>query len=475
VVEGVSEVPVYIALDDDQYELRPASHLWGSGVKASVKAITMENDPESKVLAIGQAGERKALLSNIKSDVYRSLGRGGAGAVFGSKNLKGIVVRGTGPVEVYDGDAIARHITDAMEKSKEASKVFIDYGTTNACISMDKVGGLPTKNYQSGHFRAVDKISGMELSKSLWKGRRACFSCPIGCSHYSVYGGIRTEGPEYETIFALGSNIMNSDVEALVEANELCNDIGVDTISTGVTLSWLMEASDRRIFDEEIRWGDMGAVLKLIREMGTGEGLGQELSKGVKRLSDGFGGSEFAIHVKGLEMPGYDPRVSKGMALAYALSNRGACHLRAPLYVKEIFQRRMRADTLDGKVDPLILTEDTMTLMDCLILCRFASRSLIDESFEGGSQLISMVCGENIPPEELEWSSKRTWTMQRLFNIGQGLRAEEDDLPDRFYSDMEGHVLDRKELHDYILEYYSKRGCDVNGVPTGDTLRSFGI
>lgn len=476
IIENSSEHPSYISIDDDQIEIRDARHLWGKGVKSTVRKLKSENDPECKVLAIGPAGEGLSLLSNVKSDVYRSLGRGGAGAVFGSKNLKAIVVRGTGPVEVGDPEAVASHILEANEKSKEATKTFTDYGTSNAGIFMDKAGGLPTRNFQLGRFKNVENISGMALSKSIWKGRRSCYSCPIGCSHYSVDGGIRTEGPEYETIFSLGSNIMNDNVDALVEINELCNDIGIDTISYGVTISWLMEASERGLVDEELAWGDMDKVISLLRDIGKGESLSENLANGVKFCSERMGGKDFAIHVKGMELPGYDPRITQGMALAYSLSNRGACHLRAPLYVKEIFQRRMPSDTLDGKVDPLILVEDTMTVMDCLIMCRFASRSLIDESFEGASGLLEMVTGEAIDPKEIEHSSKRTWTQQRLFNIEQGLEPGEDSLPDRFFdSDLDGTSLDRGAFDSKVAEYYAKRGCDDNGIPTEAMLRSLGI
>jgi len=476
IIEGRADDPVYLLIEDDHYELKTADKLWGRGVKATTSTLERDNDPESKILAIGPAGERQIPISNVKSDVYRSLGRGGTGAVFGSKNLKAIVARGNGKIDVSDPEYVKDHILRAKESTYTNAKGFVDFGTTNTGGVVHHAGGLPTRNFSRGKFETIDNISGTNYVKSIWKGRRACFGCPIGCSHFSAVGGIRTEGPEYETIFALGSNILNDDPETLVEINEMCNDLGIDTMSLGVTLSWLMEASERGIIKGEYSWGCGKEILALIRNIVGLEGIGKDLSKGVKKASEIHGGTDYAIHVKGMELPGYDPRICQGMALAYATSNRGACHLRAPIYVKELFQKTMVPETMEGKVGPTVHTEDLMSLIDCLIVCRFASRTLMDESFGGMSEMLRAVTGASLSPDVLEGSMKRIWTMQRLYNIKQGMSHEEDTLPERFFSEeLSGHRIDRELFNANMQEYYRLRDCDEKGVPTKASLRSLGI
>ncbi|MHC1609394.1 MAG: aldehyde ferredoxin oxidoreductase family protein [Candidatus Methanofastidiosia archaeon] len=476
IIEGLADEPTYVFIDDDYCEFKSATKLWGKGVKASTRALEQETDSEAKALVIGPAGENRVLLASVQNDVYRACGRGGAGAVFGSKNLKAVVVRGSQPVEVHDPEDMEKHIFAAKEQTREKVGYMIDYGTTNAGILTDKASVLPTKNFSKGKFEGIKNISGEALKKEVWKGRRACFACPIGCSQFSAIDGIRTEGPEYETIFSLGSNVCNDDPKILVHANEMCNELGLDTMSVGVVLSWAMEAYEKEIIDEKIGWGDGEAMLDFIYKIAHKEGIGKILSQGTRRASDKLGGSEFAINVKGLELAGYEPRGSQGMALAYATSTRGACHLRSVMYLDEVFSNKLPGATLKGKVKPNIEYENILTLVDSLIMCRFASRSLVDQSYEYISKLLYMVTGEEFTPSSLEWSSIRTWNMQRLFNIRQGVMASEDTLPERFFSEkLYGAIVDRDKFNTAIRKYYSLRGWDEQGVPTKTTMKKYSI
>ncbi|MHC1605104.1 MAG: aldehyde ferredoxin oxidoreductase family protein [Candidatus Methanofastidiosia archaeon] len=476
IIEGKAENPVYLYVEDDYVEIKNASRIWGKGIKETTRILENEVDGEARILAIGPAGENRVLISSVQNDVYRACARGGGGAVFGSKNLKAVVVRGTSAVEVNDGKRLKEIVLENIAKSKEKLSEFTKFGTTNTVLITNKSNILPTKNFAKSSFEFAEDISGHQLQKEIWKGRRACFSCSIACSQFSASGSTRTEGPEYETIFSLGANLLNSDADIIVKANELCNDMGIDTISAGVAIGWLMEASEKGIIKEKVSWGDKKSILDLISEIAAKEGMGVFLSEGVNRASDKLGGNSFAIHVKGLELPGYDPRGSQGMALAYATSTRGGCHLRAPMYVKEIFTDKFPAKTLEGKVGPLIEMENTFAVIDSLIMCGFASRMLFGNSFKNFSELLKTVTGHNFLPEEMALTGERIWTTQKLFNLCQGITAEKDTLPKRFFTeDANGVVLDEDEFSNKIREYYRARGWDESGKPLKETLKRLSI
>jgi aldehyde:ferredoxin oxidoreductase len=477
IVEGAATRPVYLFIDDDHCSIEPADQVWDKGVKATTRMLEEATDPEARVLAIGPAGERLVPLATVQNDVYRSFGRGGPGAVFGSKNLKAIVVRGTNGVEVADPDAVLAHLAEARELTKEKLGEFTTYGTTPAARKTNNGGVLPTRNFTSGRFDHIDDIAGETLHEHYWKGRRACFACPIGCSQYHAIGGIRSEGPEYETLFALGSNILNDDPETLIAANELCNDMGIDTISSGVTLAWAMEASERGVVEEDVPWGDGDKILSLLRKMATREeGLGEALSGGVRHASGKLGGTSFAMHVKGMELPGYDPRGTQGMALSYSTSSRGACHLRAPIYVDEVFAKRQPALTLRDKAGPVIELEDTLAIADSLIVCRFSFRGIHTQKMGAFPELLEMVTGHEPSTDDLTCSAQKAWTLQHLFNIRQGWTVDDDMVPDRFFSeDLDGVRLSKDDFIRTRREYYALRGWDENGVPTPEELIRLGI
>ena len=475
-IEGKSDKPCYIYIDDGHVEVRSAAHVWGKGVKAATRMLEDETDPEARVASIGPAGESLCLMATIQNDVYRSCGRGGAGAVMGSKNLKAVVVRGTGAVDVFDPDTIASYLRQVGDTAKSRAAPFSEYGTANAGILTSAAGVLPTRNFTSGTFGRIRDIAGEAMKDTVWKSRRSCFSCPIGCSQYSVNGGVRTEGPEYETTFSLGSNLLNGDMNALVAANERANDLGIDTISAGVTLSWYEEACEKGLFDRDPRWGDGGHIIDMLQKMAYRKDEGDLLADGVRRASERMGGSDYAIHVKGMELPGYDPRTCQGMAISYATSSRGACHLRAPIYVNEIFTKKLSARTLESKAAHVVELENILVVMDCLIVCRFGSRTLMQQDFGGAASLLRLVTGKEYGETELEDIAQRIVAMQRLINIRQGLTSSDDTLPERFFTQsLDGQQLDRNEFREAIGDYYSLRGWDGAGVPGKDLQKRLHI
>ena len=476
VVIGRSPSPVLLHIDDDYAELVPADELWGMTVKRTMRAVESSFDPEAKALAIGPAGERLVPIASVQNDVYRACGRGGAGAVFGSKNLKGIVIRGTGGVDVADPDALAGVMAATHDAAGKDLNGFSRYGTSNAGIFTNAAGVLPTRNFSQGSYEHMEDIVGRSLKETVWKGRRACFACPIGCSQFSVSDGIRTEGPEYETTFSLGSCVLNHDPRVLVEANELCNDLGLDTMSAGVTLAWAMEASERGLLPNGIEWGDGDAICSMLRKMAYREGLGDILCQGTRRASEQVGGTEFAINVRGMELPGYDPRGTQGMALAYVTSNRGACHLRAPLYIEEAFTKKAPGDTLEGKAQRVAEMEDDMMVLDSLIVCRFATRSTLDGSLPHLASLLHAVTGDAVNPEAMHFAARRALTLSRIINCTQGMGVGQDTLPERFFSEsLNGRRIDRDAFHGALGAYYSARGWDSSGTPTAETRSRLGI
>ncbi|MDD4281699.1 MAG: aldehyde ferredoxin oxidoreductase family protein [Candidatus Methanofastidiosa archaeon] len=476
VITGAAEEPVYLSIEDDHVDIVPAGDIWGDTVSRAVRKLEERADPEAKSLVIGPAGERLVPLACVQSDVYRACGRGGAGAVFGSKRLKAVVIRGTGGVDVHDPEAMVGIMSETRAMARKDLNGFSRYGTANAGTLTNAAGVLPTANFTRGTYEHMGDIVGSSLKETVWKGRRACFACPIGCSQFSVSQGVRTEGPEYETTFSLGSCVLNHDPAVLVEANALCNDLGLDTMSAGVTIAWAMEASERGLLPERIPWGDKTAICRLLREMAYGDGLGADLAFGSRFASRRYGGESFAMQVKGMELPGYDPRKTQGMALAYATSTRGACHLRAPLYIAEAFTKRSPALTLEGKPEQVMETEHHMLVLDSLIICRFATRSTLRGTLPDLTGLLASVTGITYSVPELVHAAERAWNISRLLNLSQGVGHEEDTLPERIFSEpLDGVSLDRRDFSSAMAAYYRARGWDERGIPTPGTLRRLGL
>jgi aldehyde:ferredoxin oxidoreductase len=480
IVEGAASEPVLIAIDNDRVEIKSARDLWGTTITTATEHLWHAYGREWESLVIGPPGEQQSNIASIFNDT-RALARGGVGAVMGSKNLKAVVARGTGRVQVADRAQFDRALQLASRAVRMSSAItrMNQEGTANILEFVNMSGALPTRNFQQGQFEDADEISGEAWKEKSWKRNYACFGCPIACSKITrEVDGKVLEGPEYETIYAMGSNCAIADHDAIIRMSLLCDEYGIDTISAGAIVAFVMELFEKGLVRAneldglEPRFGDCTAALALIEKMAKVEGCGEWLSEGVVKIAARYPGSEaFAMHVKGLEMPAYHPNGAKGMALGYAVSERGACHLRgAPL--TEVLGG---ADplTIVGKAKLFREHQSESALWNSAVLCCFPSFGM---SLKELWQLVNAATGfDYATVREFEKVGERTNTLARLFNVREVLARAQDTLPARNLSQplqgsgpSKGHVV---ELDPMLDEYYALMGWDQNGVPTPDRLK----
>ena len=472
IIEGQAGGPVYLAIDDDKVEIRDATHLWGKGIFETESQLREEHGVEARVISIGPAGENLVPIACIGSEYYRQAGRGGIGSVMGSKRLKAVVCSGSQSVAVSNMSRLLELIKKAMWEDVLTDTnlgVYVD-GTPQIIDMSQTAGVLPTRNYQDGVFEGASKINAAAL-RELKPQVKACFACALGCGHYTRIKDSVVEGPEYETLALVGSNCGVSDLEAIIKFNADCDDFGIDTISAGNVVGFAMEMTEKGIRDFGIRFGDIETYLKMPRMIACQEGIGKELSRGVRYLAKTYGGTEFAMEVKGLELPGYDPRGSWGMGLAYATSDRGGCHMRAWPIADEAYGD-LDPFTIEGKAKLVIDGQHYNAIKFSLILCDFWALSL-----ETMSEVISCVLGREVSVAELEKAGERIWNLSRLFNVREGFRAVDDSLPARIFKDPlksgspAGRVLPREQFDSMLREYYQLRDWDSNGAPTPAKLK----
>jgi aldehyde:ferredoxin oxidoreductase len=473
-IRGVAPEPSVLVIEDEKVRLEPARDLWGSDVFDTRLALQKRFGDSALTAVIGPAGERRSPIAGIFCET-RSLARGGGGAVMGSKNLKAVVVRGSGRVSVHDPQEFEQAVWIAsrmLRMSSQIKRMQTD-GTVNILELINAAGGLPTRNFQSGQFEAVEEIR-CEAWHSHWRRTSACHACPIGCTKiaYSERYGIWIDGPEYETTFALGSNTGVSDRDAILYANYLCDKYGVDAISVGGIVAFAMELYERRFASKsdldgvEARFGNPEALIQLCEKIGKGEGVGAFLEKGVRAVSRAFPGSEsFAMHVKGLELPGYLPRAAKGIALSYAISERGACHLHG----SPIIELLGGADPLTTEGKALLFRTNQLdtAVIDACILCYFTKFGF---TLKEVHQMLNAATGFGYRnPREVERIGERITNLARLFNLREGFSERDDTLPERCLREplpsgpAKGHVV---ELDRMKAEYYQAMGWDEHGIPT---------
>jgi len=483
VVTGAASEPVMLVIDDDKVELRPAKHLWGTTITQATENIWRDFGREWQSLVLGPPGEKKTNIASIFNDT-RALARGGVGAVMGSKNLKAIVARGTGRVKVADRKRFDRALQLALRAVRMSSAItrMTQEGTANILEFVNMVGALPTRNFQQGQFENAGDITGEAWKDKSWKRNYACFGCPIACSKVTrQVDGKLLEGPEYETIYAIGSNCAIADQDAIIRMSLLCDEYGIDTISAGAIIAFVMEMFEKGFIKAseldgiEPRFGDCRAALALMEKLAKVEGCGEWLSQGVARLAARYPqAAPFAMHVKGLEMPAYHPNAAKGMALGYAISERGACHLRgAPL--TEVLGG---ADplTIVGKAQLFRDHQAESALWNSAVLCCFPGYGM---SLKELWQLVDAATGFDYSTvKEFELAGERISTLARLFNVREGFARPHDILPARNLSQpmsggpAKGHVV---ELDPMLDEYYALVGWDAQGVPTSERLHKLGL
>ena len=483
ILEGAASEPLILLIDDGKIVLSPAGNLWGKTIPETNEELMTIYGKGWQTLVIGPPGEKKSNVASIFNET-RALARGGVGAVMGSKNLKAILARGTGMVAVADRqrfDWALKLANRAIRMSSSVSRMKTD-GTANILEYVNAVGALPTRNFQQGQFENADEISGTAWRQKSWKRDYACFGCPIACSKVTrAVDGKVLEGPEYETIYALGSNCAIADQDAIIRMSLICDEYGIDTISAGAIVAFVMEMFEKGLVAEREldgiapRWGDCQAALALVGKIARMEGCGEWLSQGVAAIARQHPeAGSFAMHVKGLEMPAYHPNAAKGMALGYAVSERGACHLRgAPL--SEVLGG-VDPLTTEGKAHLFRDHQAESALWNSAVLCCFPGFGM---SLKELCQLVNAATGFDYASiKEFELVGERISTLCRLFNVREGFTRQADTLPPRNLSQpMNGGPASGQtaQLDHMLDEYYALMGWDANGIPSPERLQSLGL
>lgn len=487
IVEGKSSKPCYISIRDNHVEIKSAEKYWGKLISESTDLLLEEfKDPKARVATIGPAGEKQSLLACVINDKYRAAGRSGVGAVMGSKNLKAIVVRGTGKLEPANKDAAKEVLGTVLKKIKASdvtSKGLPTYGTSVLVNVINETGIYPTNNFQKAFFETADKVSGEALAETYLVKNVACYRCPIGCGRSCRVDGVEGEGPEYETLWAYSADCGVDDMEAVIRANNWCNEYGLDTISAGATIACAMELYEKGIIKPNeldgppLEFGSGEAIVEWTRKMGAGEGFGAKLALGSYRLAQEYGVAELSMSVKKLEMPAYDPRGVQGHGLQYATSNRGGCHVRGYMISPEILGIPEKLDrfSLEGKAVWVKRFQDLTAVIDSLGLCLFTSFALGADDYK---DMFNAIVGEDWTTEKLVEAGERIWNLERTFNLRAGVDPQQDTLPKRLLTEpipegaSKGHVHRLPEL---LPEYYKERGWSQEGVPQTDKLAALGI
>ncbi len=491
IIEGKAKKPVYIWINNDKVEIRDASELWGKDVPATTDALREATDDEAKVACIGPAGENLVKFAAIMNDLNRAAGRSGVGAVMGFKNLKAIVVRGTKGMKVADNEAFLKAIMDARAKmaaNPVTGAGLKAYGTNVLVNILNEHGGLPVNNFsEAAVFPDAEKISGEYQAEKYLVRNKGCFGCSAGCGRVSKVsqGKFKSmgEGPEYEATWSMGSNISVANFEAIQKANFLCNELGMDPITMGGTISCAIEMGVKGIIPEEdtgglnLRWADADLLVDMVRKTAYREGFGDKLAEGSYRLAESYGHPEYSMTAKKQELPAYDPRGQQGMGLEYATSNRGGCHVRGYMTSPEVLGVPAPADpdATEGKAALLKLFQDLTALVDSAGLCLFITFALGNPEI---SEQLRTATGIKMTDDEFLLAGERVWNLERLFNLKAGFSKKDDTIPKRLLEEpMKGgpHKGRVVELDKMLPEYYELRGWDEDGIPTPEKLAQLGI
>lgn len=475
IIEGKAEKPVYVVIDENDVAIKDAGNLWGQDVPNTTDTIIGVEGAGYSVACIGPAGENQVKISCIMNDKTRALGRGGLGAVMGYKMLKAIAVKGSKKIKVADEEKLQflLYETDKWIKANPiTSKGLPEFGTSVLVNLFNESGIFPSYNFQESQFKDAEKVSGETLAETIFVKKTGCYRCPIQCSRITRTSRETGEGPEYESIWALGPQCGISDLEIIAEANYLCNRLGMDTISVGVTIGCAMEMASNNVINTEIRFGDSSKLLALIKDIAYRRGLGLELSEGSKVLAANYNSLPFAMQVKGLELPAYDPRGVQGMGLGFATSNRGGCHLRAYMVGPEVLgvPKMVNRFSTQGKAGLTIFYQNLNAAMDALIICRFIGLAVSEEYF---ARLVTAVTGEKFQPQDLHVIGERIWNLERIYNNREGFTGADDTLPLRLLQEpvksgpSKGHVVNLDPMLD---DYYRFRSWDDQGNPSGKKL-----
>lgn len=491
IVRGKSKKPVYLLVNEDQIEIKSANHLWRKDTFETEDIIKKDDGRDFQVLSIGPAGENLVRYACICHDKGRELGRCGAGAVMGSKRLKAVAVHGTGTTSVYNPDKLKEFTEELNMRVKEHLKSLRQYGTPNMISITNATGCLPTRNWTEGEFEGADRIGAEAIKKTIMKRSKACFACAVACRKISKvesgpYAGTEVEGPEYETLYSLGSLCGNDNLESIVKANEICDRLGMDTISAGNSLAFAIECYTKGLITGEdtrglkLGFGNHESIMVMLGRIAYRDGLGKILAEGVRRASKIIGGesARFAVHVKGLEPGGYDPRALKGMALSYAVSCRGACHLRHMTYRPNLTGSHPfggnKVDRLSyaGQSQLVAEQEDFYTLVDSMVLCKFLCLPTVGPiQWDELVSLYKIVTGLTVEKKDLIMKARTINTLVRHVNVRMGVDRRMDSLPSRFTEEplkngaSAGETVDQSRFRDMLKDYYRLKGWTKEGKP----------
>lgn len=498
IIAGRSEKPVYLWISDQETALRPAEAIWGTDSLEANRRIKADlNDSGACVATIGQAGENRSALALINCEYNRQAGRGGAGAVMGAKNLKGIAVKGMQLVRTADPDAFKTACRDALReiRESEACAELTEFGTSAAVSFSAEIGTLPYRNYLSQSYGKADKIGAKGQAKHLFLGKSACFGCPIRCSQMGAvrtgkHAHFITDTVEYETVAMLGSNLDISDVRAVAHLTRLCDLYGMDTISAGGVIAFAFEAAEKGIIEPpegvELKFGSSSGAEFIIESMAFRKGpIGELLADGVQHASRKLGQhtEDFAIQIKGLECPGFAPRGTPGMGLAYMTADRGACHQRGFMVGYELGGEpykgeSVEADALSGKARILKERQDYLAGTDALVKCDFGAMGVSPGTY---ARLFSAATGRNVTESFFDRLGERIWNQTRMFNLREGMTYKDERLPGRIIKEavpdgpLKGKIITEADMIFLREDYYRVRGWDREGRPTPETLERLGI
>jgi aldehyde:ferredoxin oxidoreductase len=503
IVEGRAENPTYVWIKDGKTQFRSAKKVWGMKTTDTQQIIKNElNDQNVRIACIGPAGENLSKIACIINEL-RAVGRKGLGAVMGSKNLKAIAIRGSGKLSVADKEKLKvakEKFTKAMKESEVLYPMFSKLGTSMIVDPICEMGIFPGKNFSAtGEFAPVDKI-GVEAQKTRNVGSEHCYGCPVGCSQLKLaktgaYAGILAEGPEFETMYSFGGVTGVDNIDAIIAADRLSDELGLDTISAGATISFAMELFEKGILSSsdtgglDLHFGNHEAMVTLLRLMAYREGIGDLLSDGVKAASEkiGKGADQYAMHVKGLELPGYDVRGAKAHGLNYATSYTGADHNRGYAF-QEIFGIPLPYEVdrfaVEGKGKLTKWNQDVRSATcDAPTMCAFLLDMAVSAiATENTADLMEAVTGLSYTPDEVQRVGERINNLARAFNAREGFTRADDTLPERLMTEplkegaSKGHFISKDDLKQMLDEYYTERGWDLStGSPTKAKLEELGL
>jgi aldehyde:ferredoxin oxidoreductase len=512
VIRGKAKCPSYLYIEDDKVEIRPADQYWGKGALTTEKMLKDDLGEEFQIATIGPAGENKVRYACISHDFGRQAGRTGIAAVLGSKNIKAIAIKGTYSIPVFDTDEVLKKGKEVYQavREKPGFKGWTPQGTAGITDWCNEVGACPTRNFQTSYFDHYKQINGEAVIKHLTITNKGCFGCPTPCGKYgftkTASGSAYVEGPEYETIALLGSNCMLEQIEEVAYANYVCDELGVDTISAGVTISWVLECLEKGILSEEaigrnVQFGDLDSIIYLLEKIANREGIGNLLAEGVKVAADetGKGSEKFAIQVKGLEWTGYECRNAPGMMLGYMTADVGAHHSRCWVLgndvagsenvgsVHDLISGGGRESILPKAkvkgVSPMVVSsQHTRPAFDILGICRlqYMEIGLETKYYE---EMFLAITGKTLEWHELLRISEKIWNLNRCFNVREieGYGRSYDYPPPRFYEEPipngpnQGHYLSLDEINMLLDEFYETRGWDQTGLPMKETLVRLGL